>query len=385
VLVAVNANATNRSASITKAMILVALTQQARGRALSGGERAAAAAMIRRSDNAAANRLFGSVGADRVDEVADRAGMTHFKLVQRKQTAGGFVLGYSRVTAVDQARLFARVDELISARHRAYATQLLESIEDAGRFGIYDAGLDARIRSKGGWRPEAEGGWTVNQGAQVTIGSKTYGFAVLLGKQPTFEAGGRAIARIARATFSNSAGAKLDTGDCATGELSSDTGQRIGQIARRYLGKDARRQSFAGFKPPTFSLAWCAWFSTNVWKLAGVPIEVNAFSGYHYEWAKQKGTLFKALGSAPRGRTPPVGSALMYGSGPQNPSTSQHVNLIDKINPDGTFMITSGNSDSSRVTREGPCTLKVANPARITGPGCDGRPIYAIASPVPLD
>jgi hypothetical protein len=73
----------------------------------------------------------------------------------------------------------------------------------------------------------------------------------------------------------------------------------------------------------------------------------------------------------------------MYGSGPQNTSTSQHVNLVDSVDPDGTFMITGGNQDSSRVTRQGPCHLIRSNPARLTGPGCDPRPIYAIAAPAP--
>jgi hypothetical protein len=114
-----------------------------------------------------------------------------------------------------------------------------------------------------------------------------------------------------------------------------------------------------------------------------VPIEVSAFSGYQYTWAQRHRTLFKGLGSPARGSTPPVGSALMYGSGPQSTSSSQHVNLVDAVNPDGTFMLTGGNQDSSRVTREGPCRLSRADPARLAGPGCDPRPIYAIAAPGP--
>ena len=168
---------------------------------------------------------------------------------------------------------------------------------------------------------------------------------------------------------------------CGALPLSSDTGERIGEIARGFLGKDARRQSFAGFQPPSTQLAWCGWFSTNVWRIAGLPIETSSFSGYHYTWAEQNRTLFKDVGSAPRGRTPPVGSALMYGSGPQSTRTSLHVNLVDTVNPDGTFMITGGNQDSSRVTRQGPCRLVPSSPARLTGPGCDPRPIYAIAAP----
>jgi len=384
VLGSASPNATNRSASITKAMILIALTRVARGRTLSAAERDLAAAMIRRSDNQAANALFARVGAGAVNAVAQRAGMTHFTLVRRKQTPGGFILGYSRVSAVDQARLFARIDDLASARHRAFAMDQLESIEGAGRFGILDAGLDAAIRSKGGWRPESDGGWTVNQAAQITIGGKTYGFAVVLGKQPTFDAGAARIASVARAAFAGSAaGVAGDGCGLAAPPLSSDTGERIGEIARRYLGKDARRQSFVGLRPSSTQLAWCAWFSTNVWRLAGVPIEVSHFSGHQYAWGKNNKTLFKGLGSRPRGPTPPLGSALMYGSGPQNTGTSQHVNLVDKVNPDGTFMTTGGNQDTSRVTRQGPCRMTRTEPARLSGPGCNPKPIYAIAAPTP--
>ena len=120
--------------------------------------------------------------------------------------------------------------------------------------------------------------------------------------------------------------------------------------------------------------AWCAWFATNVWRKAGVPIPVNAWSGYPYDWAKAKGLLFKAVGEPPRGATPPVGSALMYGTS-SAPGQSDHVNLVDRVLPDGTFMVTGGNQDGSRVTRYGPCRLRRADPAGLVGPGCDPRPI----------
>lgn len=383
VLGASSPNATNRSASIAKAMILIALTDRARERALTARERELAAAMIRRSDDAAANALFARVGARAVTAVARRAAMTRFVLVRGARAEGGFVLGSSRVSAVDQARLFARIDRLAAARHRAFAMRELENVEGAGRFGVLAAGLSAQLRSKGGWRPEQDGGWTVNQAAQVTIGERTYGFAVVLGAQPTFERGAAQIAAVAKAAFS-SADATLP-GDCAGAlALSGDTGERIGQIARRQLGKNARRQPFAAFTPQTTQLAWCAWFSTNVWRMAGVPIGVDWFSGHHYAWAEENQTLFKGLGAPPRGATPPLGSALMYGSGPRDAGSSQHVNLVDTVNPDGTFMITGGNQDTSRVTRQGPCRMTRSDPARLRGAGCDPRPIYAIAAPTPL-
>ena len=99
-------------------------------------------------------------------------------------------------------------------------------------------------------------------------------------------------------TASGDAVGNIPGDGCAAVPLSSESGVRIGQIARRFLGKDARRQAFAGFDPATTQVSWCAWFSTNVWRLAGVPIEVSDFSGYQYTWGRSNGTLFKGLGVA---------------------------------------------------------------------------------------
>jgi len=68
----------------------------------------------------------------------------------------------------------------------------------------------------------------------------------------------------------------------------------------------------------------------------------------------------------------------MYGA---SSAASDHINLVDRVLPDGSFMVTGGNQDGSRVTRYGPCRLRRADPAGLTGPGCDPRPIYGIAMP----
>jgi 3D (Asp-Asp-Asp) domain-containing protein len=163
---------------------------------------------------------------------------------------------------------------------------------------------------------------------------------------------------------------------CASG--SSSLGRRIGVIARAHLGQGP---AIHGFQPPSVSYAWCAWFATNVWHQAGVPIPVSNWSGYPYTWAQHNGLLFKAIGQPPRGATPPVGSALMYGTEARAGGDSRHVNLVDRVLADGSFMVTGGNQDGSRVTRYGPCRLEHADPARLAGPGCDPRPIYGIATP----
>jgi CHAP domain len=171
--------------------------------------------------------------------------------------------------------------------------------------------------------------------------------------------------------------AELAIAACGT-RLSSVVGHRIGRLARAQLGRGPR---IAGFRPAAVGYAWCAWFATNVWRNAGVPIGVSAWSGYPYDWALAKGLLFKQNGRAPEGATPPVGSALMYGTDSAPPDGSAHVNLVDRVLPDGSFMVTGGNQDGSRVTRYGPCRLRHADPAGLSGPGCDRRPIYGIAMP----
>jgi hypothetical protein len=70
----------------------------------------------------------------------------------------------------------------------------------------------------------------------------------------------------------------------------------------------------------------------------------------------------------------------MYGTSP-TVGASEHINLVDRVLPDGSFMVTRGNQDGSRVTRYGSCRLQPADPAHLTGPGCDPRPIYGIATP----
>lgn len=167
-------------------------------------------------------------------------------------------------------------------------------------------------------------------------------------------------------------------GGCGTLVATGPLGERIGDIARSHLGAGS---SIPGFEPPTVSYAWCAWFATNVWRKAGVPIPLSGASFWPYTWAEPRGLLFKRVGSPPRSVTPPAGAALMYGTGPSSTVTSEHLNLVDSVLRDGSFMITGGNQDTSRVTRYGPCRLSRSDPAYLTGPGCDGRPIYGIALP----
>lgn len=187
----------------------------------------------------------------------------------------------------------------------------------------------------------------------------------------------RRSAQVSTRPIASRHAAPVTPADCAT-PVSTAIGERIGRLARARLG---RGPSIPAFEPPAVSYAWCAWFAISVWREAGVPIPFSAWSGYAYDWAAARGQLFKAVGARPVGRTPPVGSALMYGTDSRPPSGSAHINLVDRVLGDGSFMVTGGNQDGSRVTRYGPCRLRRADPAFLSGPGCDPRPIYGIAMP----
>ena len=161
------------SASVLKAMLLVAYLDlpSVRERPLGPDDRALLAPMIRRSDNAAAGRVLGIVGPERLRGLAHRAGMRRFTPVTG-------IWGLSRIDAADQARYLLQIDSLVAARHRDYAMKLLNTIAPAQRWGI------ARVRPPG-WRLYFKGGWGSGTGwvdhqvALLTRGDERVSVAIL--------------------------------------------------------------------------------------------------------------------------------------------------------------------------------------------------------------
>jgi beta-lactamase class A len=141
----VDADRVFASASVLKAMLLVAYARQARTRAFTPAEKALLGPMIRRSDNPAANTIFTRVGTARLQRLATTAGMRRFR-------AASPIWGNSQITARDQTRFFLRIDSLLPRRHRAYGLRLLRTITPSQRWGIGEVELpDWRVYFKGGW------------------------------------------------------------------------------------------------------------------------------------------------------------------------------------------------------------------------------------------
>jgi hypothetical protein len=177
-------------ASVVKAMILAAELRRLaeEGASLDSGTRSALSAMIRFSDNDAADAVYARIGDAGLWDVADRAGMTGF------QVAGHW--GNAQITAGDMARLFAELDRVLPRRHRAYALRLLESITASQSWGIPTVATGWEAYFKGGWLPEKA---LVHQAAALREqpGTRAVALAILTDQQPSFGDGVETVEGVA--------------------------------------------------------------------------------------------------------------------------------------------------------------------------------------------
>jgi hypothetical protein len=175
------------SASVVKAMLLVAALRAAGDRPLADGQRALLEPMVTASDNDAGFAVYAQVGSAGLMRVARAAGMRRFAVPS---------LLDARIDAADQARFFRGIDRRVPARHRPYARRLLSSIVTWQRWGIPPAARQrrgAKAFFKGGWRPGL-----VHQAALVQRGDQRLGLAILTSGQPSHEYGRQTVEGVAR-------------------------------------------------------------------------------------------------------------------------------------------------------------------------------------------
>jgi hypothetical protein len=175
------------SASVVKAMLMVAVLRRAAGGHLEVGERDLLRRMITVSDNEAASAIYAQVGGDGLRSVARAAGAKRFADVGNWADA--------QLTAADQARFFLRFDKLVPAAHRRYARKPLSSIVGWQRWGIPPVASAHRMKVffKGGWRTGI-----VHQVALLERGGRRVALAVLTSGEPSMAYGEQTIAGIAR-------------------------------------------------------------------------------------------------------------------------------------------------------------------------------------------
>ncbi len=182
------------SASLVKAMLLVAYLRKIGRRMPSPAERAALGPMITASDNDRADTIYYRVGDPALYRLARRAGMRRF-----------WVAGYwgnARFSALDQARFFRRIDRLVPRRSRGYARSLLSSIVPWQRWGFSRYSLAAGFRTfmKGGWRSTGLG-QLVHEAALFERGRTRLSMAVLTDGNPTHEYGTATLRGVAQRLF----------------------------------------------------------------------------------------------------------------------------------------------------------------------------------------
>lgn len=154
---------------ITQAMLLVAYLNAHPTGPLSTTATKDLTAMVEDSKTHAANWVYGQVGSGGVTAVAQQAGMTAFKL---EVATTGYKLEPSQVDALDYAKFFAKIDQLIPAGQRTFAMGLLSNLAKDEQWGVLSDGFQSVTASQAGSQPGTDG-WTVNQAAQV--GDPTYG------------------------------------------------------------------------------------------------------------------------------------------------------------------------------------------------------------------
>ncbi|HEV3228872.1 MAG TPA: serine hydrolase [Solirubrobacteraceae bacterium] len=183
--------ATYRSASVVKAMLLVADLRLAhrQRRGLTGRERSLLPPMIRVSDNNAALAVYSIVGKGGLFSLGRAAGMRQLAIP---------ALFATQISPADQSRFMRRLPKLIPHGFRGYALHLLSTIVPAQSWGV-PRGLRPR-----GFRVSFKGGWVsglVNQVALVRYGHERVGVAIFTDHDPSMAYGERTIEGIAARLF----------------------------------------------------------------------------------------------------------------------------------------------------------------------------------------
>jgi hypothetical protein len=182
------------TASVVKAMLLVARLRQIGNHPPGAADRAVLDPMIQVSDNGSAGVAWGWVGDAGLLDLAHRAGMGDLSV------GGHWAAVY--FSAADQAKFFLRFDELVPPRSRAYARGLLASIVSYQRWGF------SRFSLRRGWRTFFKGGWRrtglgalVHEAALFERGARRFSLAVLTDGNPSHEYGTETLRGVAWRIF----------------------------------------------------------------------------------------------------------------------------------------------------------------------------------------
>ena len=211
------------SASLVKAMLLVAYLRGIGNRAPDAGERASLDPMIKVSSNDAADTVYYRVGDAALYRLARLAGMRNFS-----------VAGYwanAHFSAEDQARFFNRIDRLVPKASRGYARGLLSSIVSYQRWGFSRYSLAAGFKTffKGGWRGTGAG-QLVHEAALFERGRTRVSMAVLTDGNPSQAYGQETLRGVAQRVFHRAHASQETPDNDAPKEGGSPATRRAGLV-----------------------------------------------------------------------------------------------------------------------------------------------------------
>ncbi|GAB3741605.1 hypothetical protein GCM10027598_72520 [Amycolatopsis oliviviridis] len=128
-----------------------------------------------------------------------------------------------------------------------------------------------------------------------------------------------------------------------TPNKATSRGQKAVSAARKELGT---RENPPGSNRNPYgpTAAWCSSFATAMWRKAGVDIPILPFTGDVYRWGQRHG---KAYGRNSLHDAKP-GDVLLFGTGPQSPSTSTHIGIVEKVEGNKVTMIEGNSGDAVR-------------------------------------
>jgi hypothetical protein len=177
----VNVHATWVSASVVKAMLLVAYLRRldARGqRYVDANSNSFLYPMINVSDNTAATKTWSIVGNAGLYAVARAAGMTDYAVYTDWAS--------SQISPADQARFFFDMDSLIPREFVGYARRLLSTIAGYESWGIPAVArpLGYTVFFKGGWRGTSLG-QLVHQVGRLEGHGRTFSIAAMTDGDPS--------------------------------------------------------------------------------------------------------------------------------------------------------------------------------------------------------
>lgn len=182
------------SASVVKAMLLVAYLHSIGNRLPTPAERGMLGPMIRKSDNDRATDVYLRVGDAGLTALAHRARMRSFSVY------GSWTV--AQITAADQARFFRHLARFVPPRTRPYARRLLSSVVSWERWGFTRAAQRAGFTAymKAGWRSTVNGRLVHAVGLFVR-GRTRVSLAVLTDGDPSHDYGTATLRGVARRIF----------------------------------------------------------------------------------------------------------------------------------------------------------------------------------------